>query len=146
MRTSHPPPAAARVLVAEDDPDMRRIVSGALRKQGYDVHEVATGEELLHRLRNEQLPDLVVTDLRMPGMDGLEAFEAATGSRQWVPTVLITAFPGPEVEQRAGRAGVEIVAKPFEVGALMIAAKRALDVGDLWHDPEHDGYEPIHRR
>jgi CheY-like chemotaxis protein len=125
---------------------MRRLVTSALERQGYEVEEVGSGDDLFQHLRSERLPDLVVTDLRMPWMDGLEAFERGTEPRGWVPTVLMTAFPSPEVSLRAERAGVEVVAKPFEVGDLVSAAKRALDIGDVWHDPDHDGYEPIHRR
>lgn len=147
MRASQPPAVrAVRVLVAEDDPEMRRIVTGAMTKRGYEVDEVGSGDALFRRLRDEMLPDLVVTDLRMPWMDGLDAFERGTGPRAWVPTVLITAFPSREVTERAARAGVEVVAKPFEVEDLVTAAERALDLGDLWQVPEHDGYEPIHRR
>ena len=133
------------ILVAEDDPEMRRLVSAALRKKGHDVEEVASGASLLERLRSEPLPRVLVTDLRMPWLDGLEALRAA-GPTRWVPTLLITAFPAPDVVGRALEAGADVLAKPFDLDELCGRVAEMLRELDPFGTMAHDGYGPIRRR
>lgn len=138
--TTQPP-----ILVAEDDTEMRRLVAGALRRRGHDVEEVASGASLLDRLRQAPSPRCLVTDLRMPWMDGLDALSSA-GPHRWVPTLLITAFPAPDVFVRALDAGVEVLAKPFDLEALCERVAAMLQETDPFGELDHDGYGPIARR
>lgn len=132
-----PPPQAEprtvyRVLVAEDDPELRRLVAAALRKDGLEVIEVEDGNELHLEMLFDgvgvgRLPDLVVTDIRMPGRNGLDVV-AAVRRRGWTtPVVFITAFGDDATHQRARSLGqCTVVDKPFELDDLRLVVRGAL--------------------
>jgi CheY-like chemotaxis protein len=115
------------VLLAEDDPDLRELMAGALRGDGYTVIELGNGLELLEelqRLRASDLaPDLVVSDIRMPGLGGLQTLSRL---REWscmAPVILVTAFAFEETLTNARALGAAIVLnKPFCMSDLRIAA------------------------
>jgi CheY-like chemotaxis protein len=120
----HRPP---RVIVAEDDPDVRQLVTVAFRGLGYDVVEAATGSELLDELGDGLLtgnpagkPDVIISDIRMPGLTGIEIL-AGLRQAEW-PTiiVLMTAFSDRETREEAQRLGADaFFEKPFEIDDLM---------------------------
>ncbi|MFH1016894.1 MAG: response regulator [Pseudomonadota bacterium] len=115
-----------RVLVAEDDDEMRKLITSSLRKDGYEVWEARNGMEFLsylsafdttisHYTRKEP-PDLIVTDVRMPGLSGLEVLEGLRQMNWAVPVVLITAFGDEATHAEAERLGVvAIFDKPFDL-------------------------------
>ena len=70
---------ARRILVVDDDAALLRLLSLRLQKEGFEVSEAASGEEALGRLA-AVIPDLLITDMRMGGMDGLALFEAVTAA------------------------------------------------------------------
>jgi DNA-binding response OmpR family regulator len=114
-----------RVLVAEDDPELRKVIADALRTDGYFVIEKADGAAaldyvascLLHR--HPDPPDLVVADIRMPHLSGLHVLAAMRGLDQMPPVVMITAFGDPKTHAQARRLGAEAVFdKPFDVDDL----------------------------
>jgi len=114
-----------RILLAEDDPEMRALVSGDLRRAGYSVVECADGAALLRRLdaasRTEGLGvDLVVTDVRMPELTGLEALELLRGADPFTPCIVVTAFGSVETRLLATRLGaIAVLDKPFEIQDLL---------------------------
>lgn len=115
-----------RVLVAEDDPDMRALVGAALRKEGYEVIELADGARLLFCIVKgveypEHAPDLVVTDLRMPVTSGLRVLEAARELGCDVPFILFTAFGDGDTRAKAEEHGAHFLNKPFPLEALRAA-------------------------
>ena len=115
---------AARILVAEDDQEMRRLLTDSLRQDGHEVHEVGDGVELLVRLEHsfflDRLPpiDLFVSDIRMPGYTGLHVVRSLRGAGIGVPGVLITAFGSAETRDQAAALGAELLEKPFKMAAL----------------------------
>jgi DNA-binding response OmpR family regulator len=114
----------ARIIVAEDDREMRRLVADSLREDGYEVHEVADGAELMVRLEdafflNRTPPiDLFVTDIRMPGHTVMHIVSSLRGAGVHVPGVIITAFGNTETRDQAAALGAELLEKPFKMGAL----------------------------
>ncbi len=115
----------ARVLVAEDDPEMRRLVVEALRKDGHSVAEANDGGALLSRLAetSERDPslssiDVIVTDVRMPVCTGLELLERLVEAGLRVPCVLMTSFGDDETRRRASNAGALFLDKPLSLPAL----------------------------
>ncbi len=115
-----------RILVAEDDTEMRRLIARVLRYEGYDIVEANSGSALLDALVDQMLLhtqavpfDLVISDLRMPGLTGMDVLRWLR-SEDWVlPYILITAFGSPAVEHEALWAGADaILAKPFELDHL----------------------------
>ena len=114
----------ARIVVAEDDREMRRLVADSLREDGYEVYEVADGAELMVQLEDAfflgRTPpiDLFVTDIRMPTHTGLHVVRSLRGAGIYVPGVVITAFGNSETRDEAVALGAELLEKPFKMAAL----------------------------
>ncbi len=112
-----------RIVLAEDDFEMRRLVAQALRRDGYDVVEAKNGSELLECLetamRVQDRIDLVITDVRMPGLTGLQAIDWMNKVRALhVPVLVVTAFVDRHVRQQARRLGADLLEKPFDLEEL----------------------------
>lgn len=109
-----------RVLVAEDDVELRAVLVGSLRSWGYRVQETGSGTGLGHLLfgTGDEPPDLLVTDDRMPGVSGMSALRAVRIQGWATPVVLVTAFPDREVEEEARELGAVVLAKPFALEEL----------------------------
>ena len=114
-----PPPWAARVLVVEDDLEMRSLLVDLLVGEGCSVQEVSDGQEAIRLLHQDAADyDLVITDLRMPGVDGLDLAGAVDTHPPAV--VLISAFVDGDVARRAASSGVSaVLAKPFSIHRLL---------------------------
>jgi DNA-binding response OmpR family regulator len=116
---------APRVLVAEDDAEMRRLVADGLRKDGYDVEEESDGGHVLLRLLSVPVPfDLIVSDIRMPGCTGLDILQALRSSGARTPVILMTAFGDEETRTHVESLGATLFAKPLALGELRHAARR----------------------
>jgi CheY-like chemotaxis protein len=114
-----------QVLVAEDDPSLRRLIVTVLRDAGYDVVEAADGPELLERieaLAKRQVPSdafVVVSDVKMPGLTGLDVLAILRCASARTPVVLITAFGDAETHAEARELGaVRVLDKPFDLDVL----------------------------
>lgn len=121
------------VLLAEDDEAMRELLSGRLKREGMRVVEVEDGYELRDYLDlcrpggDVAAPDIVISDVNMPGESGPEALEHA--SFLSAPVVLISACGRRELRDYAARLGVAaIFEKPFDLDALMVAIRRVIKV------------------
>ncbi|HEV8247465.1 MAG TPA: sigma-54 dependent transcriptional regulator [Polyangiaceae bacterium] len=115
-----------RILVVEDDVSMASYVRDALRERGFDVQTANSSETALALVADGDF-DLVITDLNMPGMSGIELCRHLSELRRDMPVVVITAFGSMETAILAIRAGAfDFVTKPFEIEVLDIAARRAL--------------------
>jgi CheY-like chemotaxis protein len=130
---SHDEPPV-RVLVADDDPDLRQVIAEALRAEGFDVLEAENGPQLLDLIGpalmgkpGGQAPALVVSDFRMPGFTGMSVLG---GLRQFdgrLPFILITAFGDPITHAEARRLGATAVLdKPFEMRRLIELVRESL--------------------
>ena len=122
--------SAARVLVVDDEPQMRRFMKTTLSSAGYEIDEAKTGEEALNKVR-EFLPDLVLLDINMPGMDGLATCrEIRAGGNAGI--IMLTVRNSEDDKVAALDAGADdFVTKPFstpELLARMRAAVRRLPV------------------
>jgi DNA-binding NtrC family response regulator len=113
------------VLVAEDDADMRRLVVQALHDEGFHVLVASSGWELLEHIgtrmhaRQGQPLDLIITDVRMGGVTGLEILAGLRESDWSTPVILMTAFGDAELHAEAARLGaLAVLDKPFELDAL----------------------------
>jgi two-component system, response regulator, stage 0 sporulation protein F len=81
----------AKLLVVEDDPNQRRLYEQELEDEGYEVRTAACGKEALAEISKER-PDLVIMDISMPGMDGIEALGKVLGVDNTIPVILNTAY------------------------------------------------------
>jgi len=115
------------VLIAEDDADMRALVALTLRRDGYFVEEVRDGWALLASLEAPNiLLDLVITDIRMPGLSGLDVVERIRTKSESVPVIVMTAFGDEEARATATRLGAVLIDKPFSMDALRTAVCHVL--------------------
>lgn len=118
------------MLLAEDDAEMRWLVAHALRKEGYEVVEVIDGARLQAEitsriLRSGKLDvDLLVSDVRMPGGDGLELAEVLQAASIGVPLILMTGFGDEDTRRRVAALGAVLFDKPFALDELRAAAVR----------------------
>ena len=113
------------ILVVDDEPQIRRVMRTALAAQGYAVAEAKSGEEALDRVRDER-PDLILLDVNMPGMDGLEACREIRGSSD-VPIVMLTVRNSERDKVNALDAGADdYVVKPFGIEELLARIRAAL--------------------
>lgn len=98
--------ALRRVLVVDDDPVVGKSIDRILSSRGYAVIAAAGGEEAMDRLAREDY-DVVYTDIRMPGMNGLEVARHIKQSRPWLPVVIVTGYGNDENEAEAREIGVD---------------------------------------
>jgi len=122
---------SATLLLADDDRPQREMLAGALEQDGYAVLQAADGAEALARLRREPV-DLLLSDLRMPGLDGLELLDAARRLNPLLPVVVLTAFGTVETAVEAMRRGAfTFLVKPVDLLALRAQLERALELRRL---------------
>ncbi|MFZ4478479.1 MAG: response regulator [Rhodoferax sp.] len=129
--------ALRKVLVVDDDAIVGKSFNRVLsEKKGYIVTTAENAHEALKQLR-EQSFDVVFTDIKMPGMDGVELAEQVKASQPWTPVVIITGYGTAENEARAKAAGVsEFVRKPLSPEMIEESAASALRQGAASAAPE----------
>ncbi|HEY2512655.1 MAG TPA: response regulator [Polyangiaceae bacterium] len=130
------PAMGACVAVAEDDDDMRQLVADALRRDGLRVLEFSNGVQLLMRLahqsrRYEPHPriDLIVSDVRMPTMTGLEILRGLRSGGCRTPVIVMTAFGDPETRREVESLNAVLLDKPLSLADLGREVRRMLEAG-----------------
>ena len=114
------------ILAVDDDPALLKLLSMRLDLEGYEVIEASSGEEALAKMATHR-PDLVVTDVRMGGMDGLALFDTLKQAHPALPVIILTAHGSVSHAVDAMRRGVfGYLSKPFEANALLAEVTRAL--------------------
>ncbi len=117
-----------RVLVIDDDPDVRRFICTCLAMVGYQVTEAPDGRAGLARLDLDE-PDLLVVDFAMPGLNGAEVAAAARQRRPAMPILLASGYAETDAVQKVLDAR-DVLRKPFDVSSLLAAVRKALDGAD----------------
>ncbi len=135
MRAVAREPKPPRVLVAEDDPSLRTLISDVLSLDGYVVTEAATALEMEAAIENSSRAgatpepfDVVVTDIRMPGKSGLDALSDLQSRGTRSRFVVITAFPEDATERRIRELRAFLLAKPFTLVHLRSLVRALLAV------------------
>ena len=116
-----------RVLIVDDSLEMARTIADDLVERGYEAIAVAGGHEALAQLASASI-DAVVTDLRMPGLDGLDVLAAARRANPHCPVIVMTAYSaiGGAIDS-IRRGAAHYLTKPFQLEELAIFLERALD-------------------
>jgi two-component system KDP operon response regulator KdpE len=116
---------SATILVVDDEPQIRRVMRATLSAEGYTIVEARNGQEALEKVRSER-PDLVILDLNMPNMDGIEACREIRSSSK-VPIIMLTVRSAEKDKVRALDAGADdYVVKPFSIQELLARIRAAL--------------------
>ena len=114
------------ILVVDDEPDMRTALSHALRRSGFNVESAASGTEALTKFRPDKY-SLVITDVKLPGMSGMEILDRIKNQSQQIPVVMITAFGTIDNAVEAMQAGAcDYILKPFSLETLEATVKKIL--------------------
>ena len=122
--------ALRKILVVDDDPVVGKSFDRVLAGKGYAVITASNGEEALHKLSNENY-DVVFTDIKMPGMSGLEVAERVKASQPWLPVVIVTGYGSTDNEARAEAAGVSgFLRKPLSPDMIEGSTEKALHERD----------------
>jgi len=118
----------ARVMLVDDDPDLLRLLSIRLQGAGYGVTAVESGEAALSQLAVAS-PDVIITDLRMGGMDGMALFESLQKKNPTLPVIILTAHGTiPDAVDATQRGVFGYITKPFDGKALLTQVEKALQV------------------
>jgi CheY-like chemotaxis protein len=122
--------ALRKVLVVDDDPVVGKSFDRVLAGKGYAVITASNAQEALNKLDTEDY-DVVFTDIKMPGMSGLEMAEQVKERRPWLPVVIVTGYGSPDNEARAEAAGVSgFLRKPLSPEMIEDSAQKALSEND----------------
>src|SRR5687768_3073370 len=117
----------ARILIADDEESIRFLLREVMRREGYDVQITDNGERAVQLVRENNF-DLVILDVRMPGMDGIQALKEMRHIRPNLVVLMITAHGTTEVAVEAMREGAyDYFNKPFELEEMRIVVRRALE-------------------
>lgn len=120
-----------KLLVVDDEHLIRWSLEQNLKKQGYEVVTAGTGEDAMRLLREEE-PDLVLLDIQLPGISGIDVLEKIKEHDEEIIVIMVTAHGGLETAVNAMRLGAyDYVSKPFNLDELSITVKKALESSDL---------------
>ncbi len=120
-----------RVLIADDEKNMRWVLGQALSAEGYEIIEAADGKEVLAAIA-DQPPELMVLDHKMPAPDGMEVLRRLRAKGHTFPIIMLTAHGNVASAVEAMKAGAsEYLTKPFDLEELKLSIEKALKVGDL---------------
>ena len=114
------------ILIVEDEPSTSWALAEGLSDDGFTIDTFATAEEAWRWLQRGE-SDLVISDLRLPGMSGLDLARKLARGRHAQPVIIVTAYGGPETQRELQRAGVfDCFSKPFRIDQLRNSVRRAL--------------------
>ena len=123
------------ILIIDDDDQLRKSFHKLLTEEGYTASSAASGESALAHLKRE-LPDLVVLDLRLPGINGIETFSAIHQIEPKLPVIIMTAFGTTETAIEATKLGAfDYILKPFEIPDMLSIIQQALEAGRFMRSP-----------
>jgi len=115
-----------KILVVDDEKNVRVLFERILAKEGYEVECAASGSEAIDKLANNSF-DLVVTDLKMEGIDGLDLIRKGKKTNQAIPFILISGYGTAQTAVSAAQEGADVyLMKPIDMKDLKLAVKRAL--------------------
>src|ERR1041385_9260733 len=121
---SRPP----RILIVDDDPAQRSLLDSFLKSQGFETVPVASGEEALQALRRGEFK-MMISDVRMPGISGLETLRQARQEHTVLPVLLVTAYADIREAVGAMRDGaVNYLAKPIDLDELLATVRKATGI------------------
>ena len=115
------------VLIVDDEEGIRETLSGIFQDEGYNVITAGSGEEALKILK-EQSPDLVLLDVWLPGIDGVETLQEIKKTNPELPVVIISGHGNIELAVKATRVGAyDFLEKPLSLERVLLVARRALE-------------------
>ncbi|MFH1124946.1 MAG: sigma-54 dependent transcriptional regulator [Pseudomonadota bacterium] len=125
----------SRILIIDDDDQLRKSFHKLLTEEGYTVQSVPSGEAGLKMVQTD-IPDLVILDMRLPGMNGFETFKAVHEMEPKLPVIIMTAYGTTETAIEATKMGAfDYILKPFDIPDLLSTIGQALEAGRFMRSP-----------
>jgi nitrogen regulation protein NR(I) len=125
----------SRVLIIDDDDALRKSFQKLLSEEGYTTDSAASGEDGIQKIK-KRTPDLVILDMRLPGINGLETFQAIHAMDPKLPVIIMTAFGTTHHAIEAIKLGAfDYVLKPFEIPGMLGIIRQALEAGRFMRSP-----------
>lgn len=129
---------AKRVLIVDDDESIRKSLARILRVNAFQTAEAHDGPSALIEIQRQK-PDLVILDIRMPGIDGIETFKRIRDKLPSVPAIFMSAYTSSDRAQAASDAGgLSVLNKPFEIDSMLELAKSAVHTAPILIVDDHD--------
>ncbi len=126
-----------KVLLVDDEPRILSLLHSLLKGEGLDVVSERDGASAIERIRNEGI-DLLISDIRMSPVDGMEVFRTARAEQPETPVILLTAYGAVDTAIEAMKGGAfDYLTKPFKVDELLITVRRALEYRRLVSERDH---------
>jgi len=123
------------ILIIDDDDQLRKSFNKLLIEEGYRTKSAASGEAGLKFIQ-EEIPDLVILDMRLPGMNGFETFQAIHKMEPKLPVIIMTAFGTTETAIEATKMGAfDYILKPFDIPDMLVVIKQALEASRFMRSP-----------
>ena len=130
------------ILIIDDDDQLRTSFQRLLNEEGYSVDGAPSGEVGLNRIKSK-IPDLVILDMRLPGMNGLETYKHINTIESKLPVVIMTAFGTTETAIEATKMGAfDYILKPFDIPEMLGVIGQALEAGRFMRSPIHMNAAP----
>ncbi len=134
------------VLVVDDEKNVRDLLREVLLEEDYTVIEADNGQKAVDEVR-EKSPDCVLLDVRMPVMDGMEAFIKIRGIAPDLPVIFLTAYGSSDIAIKAMKKGAyDYLTKPFDIEELKIKVKKAIELKELSANMESPGFTKIYKQ
>ncbi|NKB80485.1 MAG: response regulator [Nitrospirales bacterium] len=125
------------ILVVDDEPAIRKILRLILEKAGYGVIEAEDGEQAIQAVQSGENPlvlDMIITDIRMPKLNGVEAIQYFQREFPRVPVIVLTGHPDTQMAVTMMKEGiVDYLTKPFEKERLLASVKKGMEQRELHH-------------
>jgi len=123
------------ILIIDDDDQLRVSFQKLLKEEGYSVDSAPSGEMGLNLIKSKS-PDLVILDIRLPGMNGLETFKRINAVEPKLPVIIMTAFGTTETAIEATKMGAfDYILKPFDIPEMLDIIGQALEAGRFMRSP-----------
>lgn len=130
--------ARKRVLIVDDDEIIRKSLARILRANAFQTAEAHDGSSALKEIQRQQ-PDLVIMDIRMPGIDGVETFKRIRAELPNVPAIFMSAYSSSDRAQAANEAGgITVLSKPFKIDSMLKIAKSAVHTAPILIVDDHE--------
>jgi len=125
----------SRILIIDDDDQLRKSFHKLLLQEGYSIDSAASGEAGIAMIR-QRPPDLVILDMRLPGMNGFETFKVIHEIESKLPVIIMTAYGTTETAIEATKMGAfDYILKPFDIPDMLTVIGQAIEAGRFMRSP-----------